>query len=184
MENIHTPECQAAYQKYEAAYQVWMEKWGSTCCQNCWGQGAFYDSYDPSPAGVSLSTGSVMDAEPCSDCTGREEDPCCPRCGSRNIDVEKETPCRDCHYNWGKNPDDMRPEWPGCGCEDAYYDRQEAEYNQEMAKREAEYWQQREQNAQAEEKGPPHTVLIAPEATHYPNLEKLAEEENREGGGS
>lgn len=36
-------------------------------CRCCGGHGAFYSTYDPSPAGVSLGPGYMTDSDPCTD---------------------------------------------------------------------------------------------------------------------
>ncbi|MEI7770113.1 MAG: hypothetical protein WCI67_09010 [Chloroflexales bacterium] len=72
---VHTEACAAA----RAAQAAWDARWPHHC-QECGGSGGIGYSYDPSPAGVSLSAGSMMDYEPC-DCFA--ERGVCPRCAGR-----------------------------------------------------------------------------------------------------
>jgi hypothetical protein len=77
----HLPDCSfpqqlASYRKnladFDAAY--------SDACRNCDGAGVVFISEDPSPAGVSLGSGSYSYVEPCSDCEGADS-PKCSLCG-------------------------------------------------------------------------------------------------------
>lgn len=76
-------------------------------CSNCDGWGVFYSKYDPSPAGVSLSPGYMVDVEVCEKCIDQG---ICPRCGEHTIVPEtkkKPTRCVLCEFELEKT--DGRP---------------------------------------------------------------------------
>ena len=47
-------------------------------CRKCNGFGAAFEKYDPSPAGIGLSPGYMVESHLCSECVERGK---CPRCG-------------------------------------------------------------------------------------------------------
>lgn len=85
-------------------------------CTYCEGWGGFWGSYDPSPAGVSLSSGSMMELEPCEHCVvhGR-----CPRCGVQEPDAvpygEEFEHCPHCDWRWDHS--EGMPEHDICPCD-------------------------------------------------------------------
>lgn len=73
-------------------------------CRTCNGEGGFSTSFDPSPAGVSLSSGSMMEYDPCTNCLERSK---CPRCAGGVIaetywDHGEEAICENCGYIEGR----------------------------------------------------------------------------------
>jgi hypothetical protein len=72
----HTLACLYHSYKSQTARSAWMSRWPNRCSR-CEGAGVLVSSYDPSPAGVSLSPGSIEETEPC-ECV---ELGACPRCG-------------------------------------------------------------------------------------------------------
>lgn len=91
-------------------------------CQHCGGWGGSVYSYDPSPAGVSLSSGCMYDWEPCPECL---EKGICPRCGTQH-DPDSEwwaepSGCPSCGWTeddgteWHRQTDGMPPPWE-CYC--------------------------------------------------------------------
>jgi hypothetical protein len=82
--NDHTEECAERIVSMEEQRASYRLKW-PRYCRTCNGWGAFYSEYDPSPAGVSLGSGTMTDVEPCRDCS---EMGVCPRCGYGNFDPE------------------------------------------------------------------------------------------------
>jgi hypothetical protein len=62
-------------------------------CKNCEGWGGFASTYDPSPPGVSLGSGSMQDWDACPECTDAG---ICPRCGAP-YDIDLDT-CLECDW--------------------------------------------------------------------------------------
>lgn len=54
-------------------------------CPTCRGTGGHVSWFDPSPSGVSLGYGLMMDFEPCADCV---EKGICPLCGEESLDED------------------------------------------------------------------------------------------------
>ena len=111
-EDIHSEECKKYQAAREASRAEWAGRW-PRYCRTCEGWGGFASSYDPSPSGVALSSGSLPDWDECEACTAKG---ICGRCGAPNP-VDEETlevsPCSSC----GWNTDDGMPEHDGdCGC--------------------------------------------------------------------
>jgi hypothetical protein len=105
----HTLSCIAWQQKMKAEHDAYVAQWPDYC-QHCDGFGELRYSYDPSPAGVSLGSGHMEDADPCPVCieTGH-----CPRCGKHvpgwEFDsLEGNETCPFCGWNL---------ESPGCPLE-------------------------------------------------------------------
>jgi hypothetical protein len=71
----------AAYVKFQKDYAEAKAKYPNACT-SCGGAGMVYSTYDPSPAGISLGSGSMTDADPCAKCV---EQDVCPRCGEKGI---------------------------------------------------------------------------------------------------
>jgi len=55
-------------------------------CKRCNGSGWNFMRDDPSPAGISLSPGSMDCSEPCEDCLGQDR---CPVCGIKVLRIEE-----------------------------------------------------------------------------------------------
>jgi hypothetical protein len=106
--NAHSLTCT----KQAAARATYQQRWPHHC-RRCQGYGQFIDRYDPSAAGVSLSSGYMLGAEPCDACT---EHNLCPRCMLLGLQLPSEEngyeygkgPCRICgwDYEQGGIPDD------------------------------------------------------------------------------
>lgn len=104
-----TSQCIENTKRYEKLLAEWTERWPKHC-KNCAGWGGFSSSFDPSPAGVSLSSGTMEDAEPCPECT---EKGVCARCGAKGLNPETgEGPCSLCGWDY----DDGEPSKPECFC--------------------------------------------------------------------
>lgn len=96
----HAPYCQDFNERVEAEQREFALLWPNYC-RECGATGEICGSYDPSPSGVGLSPGSMMECDPCegdahytSDMTGRiwvpATRPCveqgyCPRCAAPAI---------------------------------------------------------------------------------------------------
>jgi hypothetical protein len=76
-DRYHTEECLRRNRELALARGQWEAAWPNHC-RACEGWGGREESYDPSPAGVSLSPGSMTDFEPCEKCGASD---LCPRCG-------------------------------------------------------------------------------------------------------
>jgi len=88
-------------------------------CRECHGNGFLIDTYDPSPHGVSLGSGSLDAFETCHDCVDANK---CPRC-SAPLDRLAER-CTHCTWDFERQNDpeciDFYPDhWPECDCHDA-----------------------------------------------------------------
>lgn len=87
----------------EERRSAWRQVWPNHC-KKCCGNGGVAYSYDPSPVGVSLSSGSMADFEPCEACAGQGT---CPRCGKPGLtseargDIETGAgPCTFCGWDY------------------------------------------------------------------------------------
>ena len=119
-------EALAEIERAQAARTAWFAKWPNAC-RVCEGHGGDWSSYDPSPAGVSLSPGVMYDFDPCPVCIGsdwaertetdEEGEPYtvmlgkCPRCAAL-MPNEGDAPCPACGWNWGQGDDDTAPRVP------------------------------------------------------------------------
>jgi hypothetical protein len=116
----HTKWCKDQHEKYEKQLAEYESKWPDYC-KHCNGWDGFWDQYDPSPAGVSLGSGYMLDFEPCDKCV---ENGKCPRCGTQTTLFEMaledgdELSCPECR--WTSNVDDKEswslPQGPECYC--------------------------------------------------------------------
>ena len=111
----HTPDCDEQQARYEQDIAAYVSKWPDYC-QKCGGAGYTYYEYDPSPAGVALSPGTMTDADPCPDCIEKGK---CPRCGKVVFSIEdwddgEPVICPEC--GWNEEKPDIAPEQPECWC--------------------------------------------------------------------
>lgn len=126
---VHTPACLKQAQERERTIQEWEARYPHYC-RPCAARGQFFYSYDPSPTRVSLASGTLVDIDPCVECT---EKGICPRCGTLAwvvdedgwMDDDTQTPCPSCGWNWGKQQDDGRPPDYECYCWEEAYVREE-----------------------------------------------------------
>lgn len=116
----HTQQCIASQERITAAIAAYVAQWPDHCTE-CRGWGGSTVSYDPSPAGVSLGSGSFTDFEPCEACYCAGK---CPRCGGLMAlgqdFLEEETPCAWCGFTEGT---EGAPDHDDCSCwigEDVY----------------------------------------------------------------
>jgi len=94
-------------------------------CHVCQGTGEILYSYDPSPAGVSLSPGMMIDSDPCLECLQKG---LCPRCRKPvpewDVDFNESATCHFCGWQYlislGCPVGDDE-----CNCFDAWVDEQE-----------------------------------------------------------
>jgi hypothetical protein len=95
----HTEQCSKALEGSTAAREAYRQQWPRHCT-TCEGWGILSESYDPSPAGVSLGSGFMRSEEPCACCY---ENGICPRCGGEFTQdlLEAETPCPHCGFHEG-----------------------------------------------------------------------------------
>ena len=111
---IHTESCKQRH----ANQQAWQLQWPAYC-RHCDATGLVLHEHDPSPSGISLSPGVLVDGDPCSHCIEQGK---CPRCNHTHDGDDH--PCSECGWNWGGNMDDYRPEWE-CWCDVADSDIEE-----------------------------------------------------------
>jgi len=112
--NGHTAECNQHTINYETALEAYRLLWPNYCTV-CNAVGGFHSSYDPSPAGVSLSPGSYPDFDPCSACILRG---ICPRCGEQHtIDQDSDTcECLNCRWKDDDWSCVAPQQWDWCSC--------------------------------------------------------------------
>ncbi|MHA2066250.1 MAG: hypothetical protein ACXABY_17900 [Candidatus Thorarchaeota archaeon] len=94
-------------------------------CKECNGWGGQTSTYDPSPAGISLSPGYMTDYDPCGECVEKD---ICPRCAEKSVKLIEHDEKGD-HYaclecKWVEQEDEGcpldPPDSPECDCwEDA-----------------------------------------------------------------
>lgn len=105
----HAEHCYQSRVRREA----W-NKWFPHHCRKCGGFGSVSYAYDPSPPGVGLSAGFMIDTDPCGECFGGGT---CPRCGCTQLlelydrIVQSEPGLRTTHMEEGYR-------CPSCGWDD------------------------------------------------------------------
>ncbi len=117
MENFeHTEGCKQTHEEHLARRGAYISLW-SNYCRTCCGAGNTCWTEDPSPAGISLSSGSLVFCDPCPDCLERG---ICPRCGQQVWDSNDFTgdpvACPEC--GWREESPDCLPPEPECRCWD------------------------------------------------------------------
>lgn len=123
----HTSQClywQEASQREQKAF------WSTYphACPTCRGWGMISGTYDPSPSGVGLSSGSITDSDPCSVCV---EEGICPLCGEQALDEEGNS-CLACSWICGVT-EGAPQKYDACACWDLFLKQQE---------REQRYWEE------------------------------------------
>lgn len=107
----HTQGCIEQGIRRAIEITAWKEKWPSHC-KSCGGWGGIGSTFDPSPAGVSLSPGVMYDWDPCEQCSNEG---ICGRCGEAT-DTFGDAPCQHCGWNWGQGDQDGCPPEHKCYC--------------------------------------------------------------------
>lgn len=106
---IHSEHCKKNSKLVDESRAAYAEQWPNYC-KTCGGWGGELYSFDPSPAGVSLSSGSMQDYDPCPDCIDKA---ICPRCGHvHNLDHDfycGDAPCDVCGFVEGKTDGMLSP---------------------------------------------------------------------------
>lgn len=108
----HTKECNTAFAAHEKAVSEYEAKWPNYC-RKCKGWSGFWSSYDPSPSGVALAPGSMLDFDTCPECWDKGK---CARC-SGHVDTDawdEGDVCPGCGFIFGG--DDGLPAEPECWC--------------------------------------------------------------------
>lgn len=98
----HTKRCAIARSRMEFKRNEFARRYPNYC-RKCGGAGGFMWHYDPSPAGVSLAGGYMVDAEPCPECVEQGK---CPKCGHQHEITDPVNPpfsdedfaCESCGY--------------------------------------------------------------------------------------
>ncbi len=98
---MHKPSCYQVRARIELERRWYMTAWPNYCIE-CGGAGCYWISDDPSPSGVSLSSGHYDYFESCESCIDRG---ICPRCGEK-VTWINEGSCRgtndieyyECHH--------------------------------------------------------------------------------------
>jgi len=129
MSDEHKDSCATllAQDTYHRHLKAWDEKvstykakWPHHC-QECDGWGGATSYYDPSPAGISLAPGYMVDFDPCQECLEKN---ICPRCGEHSeMMVESaagyydEFKCSKCGWSEEAEGIPMEPPEPDfCDC--------------------------------------------------------------------
>lgn len=98
----HSQECRDRFEEYNRQVAEYFYSWPHHC-KHCRGWGGFYSQYDPSPSGVSLSAGYMVDFDPCEKCC---ENGICPRCGRLLDEYEEfDDPCPHCGFEFDGSTD-------------------------------------------------------------------------------
>lgn len=124
-EFTHSEQCKQATADREVARARWVAEWPNYC-RTCDGWGGAASSYDPSPAGVCLSSGSMEDWDSCPACT---DNGICSRCGAESPIDEDAVEAPACAKCGADGTDGMPPPYEDCGC---WYE-QEKEIEQQLA---------------------------------------------------
>jgi len=106
----HNPSCDKAFEQHAHDVAEYFVAWPHHC-KHCGGWGGAYGYYDPSPSGVSLGSGSMLDFDPCPHCV---EEGICPRCGRELLDSDGFDVCEHCGFDF-YYPEGEPPE-PECFC--------------------------------------------------------------------
>ena len=110
----------ADYKAFQLDVGAYIAAWPSYC-QSCSGWGGKTTSYDPSPAGISLSPGYMTDYDPCGECVEKD---ICPRCANTSVRLIEHDKKGD-HYAclvcaWVEQEDEGAPldppDSPECDC--------------------------------------------------------------------
>lgn len=112
----HTEQCRRRFAEATASKRAFALA-HPAACPTCHGWGGMEESYDPSPAGVGLSPGTMTDWSPCPDCL---EGGICPYC-AQTLYCEATDPgmadppfCTVCGWVLDASPGCPAP--PECGC--------------------------------------------------------------------
>lgn len=103
----HKPECYRRALDASAQQTSWAMAHPGYC-RTCEGWSASYSTYDPSPAGVSLSPGYMVDVAPCPHCTDAPEARC-PHCSSVLPVDDNAEPIWECACGWAEGADGKPP---------------------------------------------------------------------------
>lgn len=82
MGGYHTFDCSIRTASRELERRTYLMLWPHRC-DTCKGEGYEWISYDPSPAGVALPPGYLIDQDPCIDCL---DIGICPRCATSHVE--------------------------------------------------------------------------------------------------
>jgi hypothetical protein len=110
----HTEQCLRDAEHFSEMLEKYETEFPNYC-RHCSGWGMFYSYYDPSPSGVGLGIGHMIDSDPCPKCMEKGN---CPRCGHHHEDEDwgSEFPTRCELCGWGEDDNDGIPEPPECYC--------------------------------------------------------------------
>lgn len=124
---IHSDKCIKATQERKEVHDAWMEKWPNACT-SCGGAAGDYYSYDPSPFGVSLSSGQMTDFDTCQKCI---EEGICGRCGKKQTFDDPDDSCYNCGWMQGNGEGDACPPKhldDMCPCEYELYQSEDMDF--------------------------------------------------------
>ena len=131
MTTKHHKTCIDAHENWEDQVSQYKHDYPNYC-KSCNGWGGNYSRYDPSPSGISLGSGYMLDYEPCEDCV---EKGICPRCGKVSDNIITALSDGDCgvceHCGWSMEEThvDGIPDEPECYCD--YYEEEKWEFELE-----------------------------------------------------
>jgi len=115
---MHTESCQKRIDKITESRAKFIAQYPNYCVK-CGGAGIIGYSYDPSPSGVSLGSGSMHECEPCEYCVGHDQ---CPRCGEKLAWIDESMVGPDqCEYfkcyhcDWEENCEGIA-QYDDCEC--------------------------------------------------------------------
>jgi hypothetical protein len=112
----HAESCTKAHENWEKDMVKFEERFPAYC-RTCEGWGGKWEQFDPSPAGIMLSPGTMTDFDPCPNCVDQGV---CPRCKQTlDMDMKEEYYiCHDCNWTDEDNGEDYGvPPYPECHCD-------------------------------------------------------------------
>jgi hypothetical protein len=112
----HSEYCNDAQASYKKEAEAFKKK-HPNYCESCNGWGVSFSTYDPSPSGVSLSQGSMIDCDTCPSCVDENLCPLCmtpttPLFGhDGNLNV-----CSTCNWSEEDETHEGLSDEPECHC--------------------------------------------------------------------
>lgn len=106
----HTERCERLNKEYEALVSEFEVAYPNYC-RACRGWGYFVSTYDPSPRGVSLGSGYMMDVDICEECEAHPTKPHCSLCGAPILESEW-----DKWQGYDEAFEPLTPSRKPCGC--------------------------------------------------------------------
>lgn len=112
----HTDYCTTSCISHQKEVEEF-EKNHPNYCRHCDGWGVYFSTYDPSPSGVSLSPGTMLDCDVCPECVDKN---LCPLCMIETVPVvgheDNERVCLTCNWKEDNENHEGLSDGPECHC--------------------------------------------------------------------